>query len=188
MMGNKITTIITTFIVLMIFILMVSFITTDQQIDTSVSAVQNFAETIRYNGYITYDQYVSLLNKLPYKYMRVEITHILADNDNKYSNGTLDMRFTSQILGDKDNIGYIVKTIEDVDINSGTLLYNGSPTTSRGIYKMAIGDQVQVDLVVMDTTFFDSIISIISGKATSPIKILTSASGVVLNEKYDKTE
>lgn len=188
-MGNKIVTIITSFVLLVSFILMVAFISTDTQNDKSKQLVREFTETVRYKGYITYDQYTQLINSIPYKNIKVQITHIVNNgNDEKeFAPGTLDMRFTSQIIGDEEEIGYPIRTANGIDIYSGTLLYSGShPATDEHIYKMQTGDQIQIDLFVMEGTFFDSLVSAFTRVESPSIKILTSASGVVMNEKYSK--
>lgn len=200
-MGNKIITMVTTFVTLIAFIILVAFISTDSQIDESKQLIREFTETVRYKGYITYDQYNDLLNKIPYKNVKVQITHFVNDlySTETYSPGTLNMRFTSQILGTPDSSdsthsdgklrGYKIRTTDGRDIYSGTLLYNGNdPDTDRGIYKMQVGDQIQVDLIVMERTFFDAIVGTLTGSGTPSMKILTSSSGVILNEKYNDKE
>ena len=64
-MGNKIVTIVTSFITLMVFVLLVAFISTDSQIDGSQQRIQEFTETVQYKGCITYDQYMDLINSIP---------------------------------------------------------------------------------------------------------------------------
>lgn len=182
-MGNKITTLVTTVIILMVFMLMTAFLSTDNQIDQSKQAIKDLTETIQYKGYITYEQYMDTVGKVPFKNIKIQITHIKRDDYNVYKPGTLDMEFTSQIMGSPSDPGYEISTGNGL-VNSGTLLYSGSDITARGIYKFRVGDQVQIDLVVMESTFFDSIFGTMTGKGSPSIKILTSESGVILNEKY----
>ena len=182
-MGHKITTIITTFIILMVFMLMLSFLASSTQMDETSQLITNFTETCRYKGYITLSDYNTLVNKIPYNNIKIQMTHIVNDVDKKYGLGTMDMRFSSQILGDEDNKGYELLARSGTTINSGTLLYTGTEA-DNGVYKMQAGDELQVDLVIFDKTFYDNMMSIITGSKTPSMKILASASGVVLNEQY----
>lgn len=191
-MGNKIVTIVTSLLMMVALIVLVAFISTDEQIDESDRLVQEFTETARYKGYITYDQYMNLINSVPYNNFKVQITHFANNTDESYSPGTLNMRFTSQILGSTDALlgedprGYKIRTTNGNDIYSGRLLYNGNdPDTDPGIYKMQVGDQLQVDLVIMENTFFDAVVGTLTSEGVPSMKIISSASGVVLNEKYD---
>ena len=59
-MGNKIVTIVTSFITLMVFVLLVAFISTDSQIDESQQRIQEFTETVQYKGCITSVSYTHL--------------------------------------------------------------------------------------------------------------------------------
>lgn len=187
-MGNKISTIVSSFILIMVFICLISFISFDIQSRRAEEAISNFTEEIRYNGYITLGQYLSLANKIPYNNAKIQITHIIADKEGKYSPGTLDMRFMSQIMGsDKSDAGDKIKGHNDEGtIDRGTLLCTKDSTgkDNYNMYRMEVGDQVQVDLVVSGGNVFDTIISSITGSSAPPMRILNSYSGVVMNEKY----
>lgn len=187
-MGNKITTIVSSFIILMVFILLVSFISFDMQSRRAEEAVSAFTEEIRYNGYITLGQYLSLVNKLPYNNAKIQITHIVADKNGEYSPGTLDMRFTSQIIGtaEGDPNDLIGGHNDEGAIERGTLLCETTQDNKANynMYRMEVGDQVQVDLIVSSSNVFDTIISSIVGSHTAPMRILNSYSGIVMNEKY----
>ena len=116
------------------------------------------------------------------------MTHFVNTTDKVYSPGTLNMRFSSQILGSEDCLdkGYTIRTTDGKSINSGTLLYNGSDTsTDKHIYKMQVGDEFKVDLIVMEKTFFDTLIGTVTGRGVPPMKLISSSSGIVLNAKYD---
>ena len=127
-MGNKLATIVSTFVVLISFVLLVAFISTDEQIDKSTQLIQEFGDTVRYKGYITHDEYINLVNNIPYKNFKVQMTHGLNTTDKVYTPGTLNMRFSAQILGTEDQLdkGYKIRTTNGKTIYSGTLLYNGS--------------------------------------------------------------
>lgn len=187
-MGNKITTIVTTVITLLIFMVVVAFISTDSQIDESKQIIRSLTEDIQYKGYITYDQYINTLESIPFRNIKIELTQMKYDDDNTYKPGTLDMAFTTQIMGDATNKGEQISTLEDgTPVYSGTLLYESVGTDDAdcdGIYKFEIGDQIKIDLVVFDRTFFDGVLGVITGKGTSNIRILTSETGTILNEKY----
>lgn len=164
-MGNKLTTIITTVVILIVFMMLTAFLAADTQLDQAKQTVRSLTETVQYKGYITADQYNHAISEIPYKNMRLNITHIKRDNykngiDSGYLDGTLDMEFTSQVLKDV--------------------------VTDR-IHKFQIGDEVQIDLMVMDGTFFDAISSMVMGSPSSAVKMITSESGVILNEKYEVT-
>lgn len=182
-MGNKITTIVTTVIILIVFMMMAAFISTDTQIDESKQIIRSFTEDIQYKGYLTYDQYIDVVNSIPYKNIKIQITHIKRDDYSTYRPGTLDMSFTTQIMGGANDKGYKIHT-NDGDIYSGTLLCTSGDKDNQGIYKFEVGDQVQVDLVVMESTFFDAVVGTLTGKGSPAVKILTSESGVILNTKY----
>lgn len=195
-MGNKITTIVSTFIILLVFMLAVAFISTDTQIDESKRVVQNLTETVQYKGYITYDQYEDALNSIPFNNVKLNITHIMSPKNNTiiaggsggstYEIGTLDMRFMSQIMnGDGSNTGYLMGIDgEGNSLYSGFLLNSSGDIANQGIYKFSVGDEVKIDLVITENTFFDTLASIINGANISPVRILTSESGVIVNAKY----
>lgn len=185
-MGNKIVTLITTFVVLMAFILLVAFISTSEQLDRSDQLIQEFTETVRYKGYITHDQYISLVNSIPFTDFKVQITHFLENEDLVLSPGVSNMRFTRQILGNgNSDKGYPIRGENGTTFYSGTLLYTQtSPDVDKGIYKMQVGDRIQVDLILMEGTFFDSIVWAITGSGVNELKKVSSASGIILNEKY----
>lgn len=182
-MGHKITTLITTFVILLVFMIMVSFLASSSQVDETTQLISNFTEVSRYKGYITLSDYIELTNKIPYNNVKLQMTHIVNDVDKKYGLGTMDMRFSTQILGSEDDKGYKIRSRSGTYINTGTLLYNGDEA-DKGVYKMQIGDEFQVDLVVFDQTFYDVIMSTLTGSNRPRVKILTSSSGVVLNEQY----
>ena len=187
-MGNKITTIVTTVITLLIFMVVVAFISTDSQIDQSKQIIKSLSEEVQYKGYITYDQYMAALEAIPFRNAKIELTQIRYDGDNTYKPGTLDMTFTTQIMGSATDKGEQISTLpDDTPIYSGTLLYESIGTDDADcdrIYKFEIGDQIKIDLIVLDRTFFDGVLGVITGKGTSNIRILTSESGTILNEKY----
>ena len=194
-MGDKITTIVSTFIILLVFMMAVAFISTDTQIDESKRIVRNLTETVQYKGYITYDQYEDAVNSIPFKNVRLNITHIISPvnntvyddtTSNPYEIGTLDMRFMSQIMnGDESSDGYIIGTdTQGNSIYSGYLLNDGGNIENQGIYKFNVGDEVKIDLVITENTFFDVVAGIVNGLHTSPVRILTSDSGVIVNAKY----
>lgn len=182
-MGNKITTIVTTVIILIVFMMMAAFISTDTQTDEAKQVVRSFTEDIQYKGYVTYDQYMDAVNSIPYKNIKLQITHIKRDDYNTYKPGTLDMKFTTQIMGGSNDKGYAIHTNEG-DIFSGTLLCTSGDKSNQGIYKFEVGDQVQVDLVVMESTFFDAVVGTLTGKGSPAVKIMETTSGVILNTKY----
>lgn len=189
-MGDKITTIVTTVIILIVFMMMTAFLSADTQLDQAKQLVNSFAETVQYKGYITTDQYSKLVSDIPYNNMKLNITHIIRDKnidsgtDNEdvtlqtttYAPGTLDMKFNGQILSEMFEGSYDIDTDGDGSIDDEI----------SGIYCFNIGDEVQVDLYVMEDTFFDVISRVVTGKSASPIKKITSESGVILNEKYPK--
>lgn len=183
-MGNKIVTIVTTFIVMIAFMVLTAFISNDMQIDEAKKVVSNLVEEIQYKGYITNSQYMDAINSIPYKNIKLQITQFKQDKYNIYLPGTLDMVYTSQILGDVNDDGYIINKNGE-EIISGTLLRNKDDNIeSNGIYKFEIGDQVQIDLVVLESSMYDVLIGIFTGRGIPSIKILTSDSGVVVNEKW----
>lgn len=182
-MGNKIVTIVTTFVVFMAFMLLTAFISNDMQIDEAKKVVSNLVEEVQYKGYITNSQYLDAINSIPYKNIKLQITQFKQDKYNKYLPGTLDMVYTSQIMGSVDNEGYAINKNGEV-IKSGTLLCNGSNIENNGIYKFEVGDQVQIDLVVMENSIYDVLSGVITGRGVSSVKILTSESGVIVNEKW----
>ncbi len=197
-MGNKIVTLVTTFLMLMVFVLMISFITTDIQANDTERLVSEFTETVRYNGYITLDQYTKLVSSIPYKNIKLNITHKVSNLPDQYNtseyadkHGVMDMRFTSQILGTSESKGELLYKINDtVSVYSGTLLgETANSTTERidgHIYKMRVGDEIQVDLVSFEKSFFDVVASMITGSTSFQNKIIASSSGVILNEKYSQ--
>jgi len=163
-MGDKIVSIVTTTILLLIFMVLVAFISTDSQIDKANRAVKELTEEIQYKGYITMEQYNAALLKIPLKSAKLNITHIMLDEFSRYTNGTLDMVFTTQIL-------------ERMQANDG--IYSGLSDKP-----IKVGDQIQIDLVITERTFFDVLISIVAGGSSPNTRILTSESGVILNTKY----
>lgn len=182
-MESKLTNIITTVVILLAFMIMVAFVTTDNQVDISKQQVRQLTEEIQYKGYVTIEQYTDTLNKIPFKNVSLQITHIQADDYNTYKPGTLDMKFNTQIMGSATDEGYTIHT-NSGDIKSGTLLCSTGNIDNQGIYKFEVGDQVQVDLILMETTFFDAIVGTIVGNGSPYIKMLTSESGVIVNTKY----
>lgn len=188
-MGNKIVTIVTAFITLMVFVLLVAFISTDSQIKESQRLVQEFTETTQYKGCITYDQYTDLINKIPFSNIKVQLTHIINNED--VDPGVYDMRFNTQILTgvgvDKvDNQGFKLGIDKDGKTTyTGYLLNTHSSEGNNGIYKMNVGDQIKVDLIVMDGTFFNALVSAITGADNSAMKNIASSSGVILNTRYE---
>lgn len=193
-MGEKISALVSTFVILLVFMLMVAFISTDTQIDESKRVVQNLTETVQYKGYITYDQYEDTLQSIPLKNVRLNITHIMgAENEaavggsgGSYEIGTLNMRFMSQIMnGDGSSTGYLLGVDnEGNQVYSGYLLNNSGNPENNAIYKFRVGDEVKIDLVTMDRTFFDTLASVFAHVAPSPVRMLTSESGVIVNTKY----
>lgn len=180
-MGNKVTTIVSLFIILLIFMGLISFICTDMQEREAQQMVQEFTEDVRYKGYITLGQYNSLINKIPYNNIKLQMTHIIADRDGTYNPGVLDMRFSRQILGSAgDNGGEIRGHSIEGSMHRGTLL---SESTGN-MYRLETGDQFQVDLIVMEGSLFNQVLEAITGTSTSSMRIMASASGVVLNEQY----
>lgn len=181
-MGHKISSIVTTFVTLLAFILLVAFISSDTQLDDSRKLVTEFTETVQYKGYITYDQYMSLVDSIPYKNCKVQLTHFKRDNDTTgKTKGALDMVFTDQIMGNA--------TVAPTGDIKGTLLYtnNAKPEYSN-IYVMEVGDQIQVDLIVTEGTFFDTIVGTLSGRGTPAMKKVASASGVIVNAQYSTAD
>lgn len=193
-MGDKITTIVSTFVILLVFMLAVAFISTDTQIDESKRVVRNLTETVQYKGYITYNQYEDALNSIPFNNVRLNITHIISPSNNQAFNvdsnpheiGVLDMRFMNQIMnGNGSDTGYIIGADGDGnEIYSGYLLNDTGSPENQGIYKFSVGDEVKIDLVITENTFFDTVARIVNGVHTSPVRILTSESGVIVNAKY----
>ena len=188
-MGNKIVTLVTSFVTLIIFVLLVAFISTDSQIDESQRLVKEFTETVQYKGCITYDQYTDLVNQIPFKNIKIQLTHIVSDEEK--APGVYDMRFSSQILtgdgaGATDNRGFKLGIDKDGNATyTGYLLNtNYGADNDKGIYKMNVGDQIKVDLVVMDGTFFNTLVSAITGADNSAMKMIASSSGAVLNTRY----
>lgn len=171
-MGEKIVTLVTTTIILLVFMLLISFIATDTKIDQSVKLVESFTETVQYKGYITMDQYQELLGKIPFKSIKLNLTHSLRDVNNEFLAGTRDMVYTTQIMGDVNT--------------KNTLMCNVGKAEEKGIYYMKVGDQIKVDLVLQSPTLFDTMAGAILGQGIGPTKILTSCSGVILNEKYEE--
>lgn len=182
-MGNKIVSLVTTVILLLMFLIMMGFMSADRQNDNSKRIINDLTQEIQYKGYITYERYLDAINKIPYGNMMIRITHIKKDDFHKYKNGTLDMRFMSQIMGDKNDEGYETNTAEGV-VKSGTLLCESGDVGNRGIYKFEVGDQVQVDLVVMESTLWDNITGVITGRGTPGVRIIATKSGVIVNAKY----
>lgn len=187
-MGNKIVTIVTAFITLMVFVLLVAFISTDSQIKESQRLVQEFTETTQYKGCITYDQYTDLINKIPFSNVKVQLTHIINNED--IDPGVYDMRFNTQILtgvgvDSTINRGFKLGIDKDGNTTYTGYLLNTQSTNDNGIYKMNVGDQIKVDLIVMDGTFFNAIVSAITGADNSAMKSIASSSGVILNTRYE---
>lgn len=182
-MGHKISTIVSSFIILLVFMCLISFICTDMQAREAEKLVQSFTEDVRYKGYITLGQYNSLLTHLPYKNTKIQMTHIIADRDGTFGPGVLDMKFSKQIFGDANDLGDKIRgKSENGPINRGTLLCNSSG--NNNMYRMEVGDQFQVDLIVLEGSFFDSVIQAITGADAPSMRVMASSSGVVLNEQY----
>ena len=171
-MGEKITTMVTTAVILLVFMLLISFIATDTKIDQSVKLVESFTELVQYKGYVTLDQYNELIAKIPFKNIKINMTHTLRDVNNEFTSGTRDMVFTTQMMGSPDTPNTL-------------LCVTGKPEEQK-IYYMKIGDQFKVDLILQSPTLFDMMSSAILGESAGPSKMLTSCSGVILNQKYEE--
>jgi hypothetical protein len=155
-MGEKIVTIVTTVVLLLVFLVLIAFISTDMQISRSTRIVRELNEEIQYRGYITMEQYNRALLRIPLRSARLNLTHIHLDEFSEYEPGVLDMSFNAQIMQ--------------------RMLAN------QGVYDLfKVGDQIQIDLVITERTFFDVFIGMVAGRSASGIKILSSESGVILN-------
>lgn len=155
-MGDKIVTVITTSITIIVLSLILTFVSMERKIDVATSVIQEFTETVQYKGCITLNQYNTIVQRIPYKSFKLQITNI------KPVNGTntevLDIIFPDTIKNE---------------------------LSDHSIYKFSIGDQVKVDLIVKDESAFDAIAFHLFKRAGSGTKLIASDSGVIYNIKYE---
>ena len=167
-MGNKIISIITISVMLVIFTLLVAFISFDIQVTQTKRIVKEFTEQIQYNGFITLQDYRTILQKMPMNGSRLEITCIRTGDD-----GVVDMDLTPDILGLSRNTSNTLTSIDVTNTNN----------VSNGKYTFKIGDVVKVDLYNTDRTVVDTITNSLFGKSSSSLKLIASDTEVVVHVK-----
>lgn len=155
-MGEKIVSIITMTITIFVITLSIAIITEDRKLDASRTIIHDFTEAIQYNGYVTEDMYTTVINKLPYNGVNLQLTHIKTITEGSINDIT-DIQFPWNIR---------------------------AVLSSSKIYKMEVGDQIKVDLVVSDETMLDSMKFFLFRKTDGAYKTVASECSVILNEKY----
>lgn len=164
-MGNKIISIVTITVMILIFSLLVSFISYDMQIQRSQKVVKEFTELIQYNGIITEQEYYNIMQNLPIRGSRLEITQIRTLDD-----GTLDIWYTPDIIGLEMS-------------SSGGVNTTGDGLLGDSYYQFSRGDLVKIDLYDINRSILDVMSNSLFGKGSSSVKLIASDAGVVVNVK-----
>lgn len=117
--------------------------------------ISEFTQVVQYRGIITKQQYIELVDRIPYKSFKVQITYI--DKPKSGSEDIMDIYFPYQVKNSLDNHDKFV---------------------------MKTGGQVKVDLIVKDRSALDTMIFMKTKRANRGTKLIKSCSGAIVNEKY----
>lgn len=168
-MGNKIVSIVTVTATLLIFMLLVSFINYDMQVQRSQRLIDEITEQIQYCGYLSYDDYITLKRSIPFENSIIQITTIKKNKD-----GSEHIIYTPSIIGEErnDSTGQLESSIFDSNIRG-----------TDGRYTFTVGDIVKIDLYSTHRSFIDAIASSLFGKSSSNIKLIASDAQVVSRVK-----
>jgi hypothetical protein len=201
-MGSKITTIVTTVVILLLMLTLISFLSMDFARDDAIQRIKTFSQDVQYKGYITASQYKELADSIPYKSFKIQVYQFKRDDMNYYDIDTQDIVFINQMMignpavpdVDEKKAGFrMYAASSEFNDYSGSILNSGTPLLSgllyqrpenKNIYKFKMGDRVKVDLYVMENSTFELISAFVTGKSAPKIKLLTSESGAILNEKW----
>lgn len=158
-MGKKVLIIFEVLIAMTLFAMYSSLMLTEDSNDEIINTTEEFVETVRYKGCITDDMYYEFLNEF---------------------NSPVDIRFIVTRKGVIDDTTDSMEFTHDVinAINSGS-----SP--SECVYKMNVGDEIQVIVRKPSGTSYNTLIGSITGQGsgyTNPVIALKG--GMILNTQY----
>jgi hypothetical protein len=153
---------------LMIFVVLVAFVSYDMQIQRSQKLVTEFTEQIQYNGRIRDTEYRNVAQNLPIPGTQLLITAIHTD-DNGISSIKLMNAITS---ANRSSDG------------SGVEYYDDDNTLSNdGYVEFERGDLIKVELYDTNRTVLDTFTNALFGKGSSAVKLIATDAGVVVNVK-----
>lgn len=160
-MGKRLLFFFEVVILLTLFVFFSSLAATTIQNDRIVDITENFAEVVRYKGCITRTMYDDLLASYPTPVeVNFEVTKAPA-------------------LVTNDDIKSLEFTAEVIDGVYG----------AENIYKMNTGDSIQIVVRKAGPTWFDTMVSALTGEGTTDHPIIAIKGGMILNEQYhDPTE
>lgn len=160
-MGRRLLFFFEVVILLTLFVFFASLAATTLQNDRIIDITENFAETVRYKGCITRTMYDDLLKDYP---TPVEVNFEVTKAPVLVSNDDAkSLRFTSEVI---DGI------------------YG-----SENIYKMNTGDSIRIIVRKAGPTWFDTMVSAMTGEGATDHPIIAIKGGMILNEQYhDPTE
>lgn len=168
-MGNKITTIVTTSVILIIFLFMVAFITQDSQLTESKRVINSLVADMQYNGYITVGQYTSVIDSIPVNDGHLEFT-INSGTDTKIENASSTAE-TAEMANSYNDIVFNSSFVEAL--------------ASQGVYEFNPGDKIQVKLVSSTSNLFNILSNTFTKTSSSGYKVIAQADCVVVNNKYN---
>ena len=157
-MGRGFITVLEFLVVISLFSMFVGLIITTNTNDAIISHTEEFAELVRYKGCITEEMYYDVVEGF---------------------DAPVDVRFEAvrkPVLANPDS-GDTLEFTKDVlsAIESGD-----------GIYRMNIGDEIQVIVRKPSGNYFDYIVGTLSGKGMKDENpVVAIKGGMILNTQYD---
>lgn len=156
-MGKRLLFFFEVLIMLTLFLLFGSLAATTLQNDRIVDVTESFAEVVRYKGCITRSMYDELLASFPTAVnVNFEVTKKPALVT---AEDIKDVEFSNEVIAD---------------------VYG-----STGIYTMQTGDMFTVIVHKASPTWFDTIVSAMTGEGTTQSPVIAVKGGMILNEQYD---
>lgn len=158
-MGRRIQYILEILIFLTLFSMFSSFTITTYQTDDIIDVTEEFTELVRYKGCITEDMYFEYLEQYP---TPVSLTFVIEKGK---------VLQTSQYLSAYEFTGDVMEAI-----------------STDGIYKMEVGDSIQVIVRKQGRSYFDALMGAVTktSERNSVNPIVAVKGGLILNEQYDK--
>ena len=149
-------------IFLTLFSIFSSFTITTYQTDEIIDVTEEFTELIRYKGCITEDMYYEYLEKYP---TPISMTFVIEKGK---------VLQTSSYLSSYEF--------------TGDVLSHFNPDDGDGIYKMEVGDSIQVIVRKQGRSYFDALMGSVTklSQQNSVNPIVAVKGGLILNEQYEK--
>ena len=162
-MGRRIQYILEILIFLTLFSIFSSFTITTYQTDEIIDVTEEFTELIRYKGCITEDMYYEYLEKYP---TPVSITFVIEKKK---------VLQTSEYLAEYAFTGDVMDALSSED-------------EEDRIYKMEVGDSIQVIVRKQGRSYFDALMGSVTklSQQNSVNPIVAVKGGLILNEQYEK--